>query len=318
MVRWRDEGRTTLTEKRPIAIDRRKLVTGAAGAALAAGTTLRLVRAQSATPAAGATASPAAATCVLTPELTEGPYYVANELVRQDITEGKAGVPLALRIAVQDTAGCAPLANAAIDIWHCDALGYYSGITGENPGGGGTAQTGSENANTTFLRGIQLTDDQGVATFQTIYPGWYMGRTVHIHLKVHVGGGETGASSGSSATPAASGEHYTGGHVAHTGQLFFDDATSDKVFALQPYAQHTGTRTRNDQDTILGDHAGEPGFLLDLTPADAGDLSKGFTGTITLGVDSSSTPAANTQGGGPSGGQGGPGGPPPTQGTPPA
>lgn len=296
-----------MNRKRPIAIDRRKLVTGAAGAALAAGTTLRLTRAQSATPATSAT--PAAATCTLTPELTEGPYYVANELVRQDITEGKAGVPLALRIAVQDTSGCTPLANAAVDIWHCDALGYYSGITGENPGGGGTAQTGSENATTTFLRGIQLTDAQGVATFQTIYPGWYMGRTVHIHVKVHVGGTGSGASAS---------EHYTGGHVAHTGQLFFDDATSDKVFALQPYATHTGTRTRNDQDNILGNHTNDPGFIVSLTQTDASDLSKGFTGTITLGVNPSSTPAANTQGGGPGGGQGGPGGPPPTQGTPPA
>jgi protocatechuate 3,4-dioxygenase beta subunit len=290
-----------LTKKQPI-IDRRTLVAGA-GAVLAAGTTLRLVQAQSSTPAASAAGSPAAAACVLTPELTEGPYYVANELVRQDITEGKAGVPLTLKITVQHSTGCTPLANAAVDIWHCDALGYYSGITGENPGGGGTSVTTSKNATTTFLRGIQPTDDQGVATFQTIYSGWYTGRTVHIHLKVHVGGTEA--------------KTYTGGHVAHTGQLFFDDTISDKVFALQPYATHTGTRTRNGEDNILGDHADEPGFLLDLTQTDASDLSQGFTGTIALGVDPNATPAATGPGG--NGNQGGPGGPPPSQqGTPPA
>lgn len=286
-----------MTSKRPVAIDRRKLVTGAAGAALAAGTTLRLTRAQSSTPASAAAASPAVATCVLAPELTEGPYYVENELVRQDITEGKAGFPLALRITVQESTSCAPLAKAAVDIWHCDALGYYSGISGEDPGGGGTSVTTADNAKTTFLRGIQLTDDQGVATFKTMYPGWYTGRTVHIHLKVNVGGTE--------------GTTYSGGHVAHTGQLFFNDALSDTIFALQPYATHTGTRTRNDGDNILGDHAGEPGFLVDVKQLDASDLSKGFTGTVTLGVDPNATPAATGAGGGP-------GGPPPTQGTPPA
>lgn len=306
-----------MTSKQPIAIDRRKLVAGA-GAALATGATFRLTRAQSSTPGAAESSTPTAATCVLTPELTEGPYYVANELVRKDITEGKDGVPLALKIAVQQTSSCAPLANAAVDIWHCDALGYYSGITGENPGGGGTSVTGADNKGTTFLRGIQLTDEQGVATFRTIYPGWYTGRTVHIHLKVHVGGTEGASSAGTSATPAGAGETYTGGHVAHTGQLFFDDAISDQVYTLQPYATHTGNRTRNDGDNILGDHADEPGFLLDLTPTDASDLSKGFTGTITIGVDPNATPAATGPGGQGGPGGGGPGGPPPTQSTPPA
>src|SRR5689334_7448557 len=97
--------------------------------------------------------------CVLAPEMTEGPYYLPLELVRRDLTEGKAGVPLRLRIAVMDTKDnvCAPLANAAVDLWHCDAQGYYSGISGENPGGG-AAPTGADNRQTTFLRGIQMTD----------------------------------------------------------------------------------------------------------------------------------------------------------------
>jgi|SRR5579884_1526296 len=272
------------------------------GTAIAQGTT-------GATPAASPTA------CVLTPEVTEGPYYVPNEIVRRDITEGKAGVPLRLRLTVTDTATCAPLANAAVDLWHCDNLGYYSGITGENPGGGGTSPTTEANATTTFLRGIQLTDANGVAEFETIYPGWYTSRTVHIHLKVHVDGA-VGA-----GTPAAgaTGQTYVGGHVAHAGQLFFDDAISDEVFKLGPYATHTGTRTRNADDSVLDGHASQPGFFLNLTPLTAGTIADGFLGTITLGVNPSATPAQSNGGegmGGQPGGPppGGPGGPP---GTPP-
>lgn len=125
--------------------------------------------------------------CVLTPGLTEGPYYLDGQLLRSDITEGKPGVPVTLQIAVQDITACDPLTNAAVEIWHCDAQGYYSGISGENPGGGGEP-TGDDNLTTTFLRGIQLTDENGTATFSTVYPGWYTSRTVHIHMKVHVEG----------------------------------------------------------------------------------------------------------------------------------
>jgi protocatechuate 3,4-dioxygenase beta subunit len=244
-------------------------------------------------------ATPAA--CVLTPELTEGPFYVESELVRQDITEGKPGVPLRLRIAVTDQTGCAPLANAAVDVWHCDAQGSYSGISGENPGGAADTPTTDENLTTTFLRGVQLTDDAGVAEFETLYPGWYMGRTVHIHMKVHVEG--------------TSGRTYEGGHVAHTGQLFFDDAISDQVFGTDAYAgRDDAQRLRNDGDNIFGDHADEPGFLLELTPVTTGSIADGLLGTITVGVDPSGTPAATGPGGGGPGGPpaaDGPGGPPP-------
>jgi protocatechuate 3,4-dioxygenase beta subunit len=247
---------------------------------------------------------------VLAAELTEGPYYVADQLVRKDITEGKPGLPLKLRIGVTDTSTCAPLANAAVDIWHCDAQGYYSGISGENPGGGNAA-TSDENLDTTFLRGIQLTDAEGVAEFETIYPGWYTGRTIHIHMKVHVDGeAET---------------TYEGGHVAHTGQLFFDDAITDQVVELEAYGGRDNTqRLRNDGDDILGDHADEPGFMLTLSNLTEGTLADGLLGAITLGVDSTATPSGVGAGGGgdqmggqpPQGGQGGPGNRP--EGTPPA
>ena len=236
-----------------------------------------------------ATATPADL-CLLTPELTEGPYYLDDQLLRQDITEGTPGTPLTLRIGVTDITTCAPLANAAVDVWHCDAKGYYSGIAGNRPGPDADPAVIAQAAAQTFLRGVQFTDADGFATFDTIYPGWYQGRTIHIHLLVHVGG-------------AAQNDHYQGGHIAHTGQLFFEDATSDGVFATaEAYAgRPDDLRTRNADDGILGAHADEPGFLIALTPVHEDAPQDGFTGTIVCGVDPTVTPAPTGFGGGPPG-----------------
>src|SRR5213080_3206228 len=114
-----------------------------------------------------------AVTCVLTPEQTEGPYYIAGELVRRNITEGRPGTPLTLRAFVVDASTCKAIRNAAVDIWHADAGGVYSGF-------------GAGSANRTFMRGIQRTNAAGLALFRSVYPGWYQGRTVHIHVKVHL------------------------------------------------------------------------------------------------------------------------------------
>jgi protocatechuate 3,4-dioxygenase beta subunit len=213
--------------------------------------------------------------------MTEGPYYVAGPLLRRDITEGKSGLPLRLRLGVVEVSdqSCTPLANAAVDVWHCDAQGYYSGVSSNVPGPDANPDLAAQAATQDFLRGVQLTDESGIAEFDTIYPGWYIGRTIHIHVKVHVGG-ET------------SGDQYEGGHVAHTGQIFFDDATSDEVFATgEAYAGRPNEmRTRNSDDGILGQHVDEPGFILTLTPLTADSPANGFSGTITFGVDPSATP----------------------------
>ena len=111
-----------------------------------------------------------AVSCVLAPEQTEGPYFLPGDKVRRNVTEGKAGVLLTLKLTVLDVSTCKPIKGAAVDIWHCDAVGTYAATT-----------------NKTFLRGIQKTDAKGVATFKTVYPGWYQGRTVHIHVKVSLG-----------------------------------------------------------------------------------------------------------------------------------
>jgi protocatechuate 3,4-dioxygenase beta subunit len=259
-------------------------------------------------------ASPTSEICVLTPEQTEGPFYLPLELMRQDITEGKPGVPLRLRIAVADINACAMLPDAAVDIWHCDAQGYYSGVD-SNPGGNAnqSEEAGAGTEAGTFLRGVQLTDADGIAEFQTIYPGWYSGRTVHIHMKVHVGGTPEVLELATPAGPDAG--TYEGGHVSHTGQIYFDDASSDEVFdTAEAYAgRDNAERLRNDQDGILGENADEPGFILALTPLGEDALVDGFLGEITIGVDPTATPEPAGFGGGPPPGEGGPppGGPPP-------
>jgi protocatechuate 3,4-dioxygenase beta subunit len=135
----------------------------------------------------------ATVSCILTPEQTEGPYYIAGEKLRRNITDGRPGTPLVLRAFVVDATTCRPIRNAAVDIWHADAGGVYSGF-----GDGASSRT--------FMRGIQRTNAKGLAQFRTVYPGWYQGRTVHIHVKVHVGGS-----------------------VVHTGQLYFPDSVTDAV-----------------------------------------------------------------------------------------
>jgi protocatechuate 3,4-dioxygenase beta subunit len=247
--------------------------------------------------------------CVLTSEQEEGPYYVDDRVLRRDVTEGRAGLPLQLRVAIVDSRTCAPLKDAAVDIWHCDALGVYSGFTanggGENgfpggpppggmrqggmrqggrgpggPGGrGGMGERGRGTAvdDTRFLRGVQITDAKGAAEFVTIYPGWYQGRTLHIHLKVHVGG-----------TAAAK---HSGGQVAHTGQLFLPEDLTTDVAKLAPYAEHTQVhRTLHSEDNIFRNQGGSQ-TVMQTTRLQKGSNAGGFLATVTLAVDPAATPA---------------------------
>ncbi|MFL5837362.1 MAG: intradiol ring-cleavage dioxygenase [Solirubrobacteraceae bacterium] len=187
----------------------------------------------------GATSS---SQCVLSPELTEGPYYIDENLIRRDITEGKDGLALQLRLTVEDASTCKPIHRATVEVWHADATGSYSGFDG--------AAT-----QTTYLRGGQRTNRNGLAIIDTIYPGWYQGRTPHIHLKVHVGG-----------------------DVVHTGQLFFKTATSEAVYETGAYASHGEPDTTNASDNIYA--SGGNKSLLRLTKRSGG----GYRGAITLGI----------------------------------
>jgi protocatechuate 3,4-dioxygenase beta subunit len=170
--------------------------------------------------------------CTLTPEMTEGPFYFDADAVRSDIRDGREGVTLRLALRVRDAA-CSPIPNAVVDIWHCDAGGEYS--VADDP----------------FLRGVQTTNRDGIAEFTTIYPGWYQGRTVHIHAKVHL----------DSSTVL-------------TTQLYFDDAVSDRVFAAAPYAARGERSQRNDGDGIF-----DPATVLDLSRE-----GSEYVGTLSIDV----------------------------------
>ena len=205
-------------------------------------------------------ADAATPSCTLSPEVTQGPYYLDLDKIRRDVTEGKSGLRLDLRIKVVNASTCKALEDVAVEIWHADAGGTYSGFSQEGTAG------------KTYLRGVQLTGESGVAQFHTIYPGWYPGRAIHIHMKAHVGG-------------RAAGRTYKGGRTAHTGQLFFNDSVSDRVVRLSPYSGRSGTRLRNSEDSIY--HEAGSGALLRLRRRKASTIRKGLIGTITVGIDPS-------------------------------
>ncbi|MGW2518724.1 intradiol ring-cleavage dioxygenase [Streptomyces sp. NPDC001617] len=250
---------------------------------------------------ATASASSTSECMTLMSSVTEGPYYLDGALVRKDITEGKAGVPLTLRLTVVDaTDGCTPVKGAAVEIWHCDAWGYYSGYTTANPGGSAPAESeeGDSANDQTYLRGYQIANANGVVKFETIFPGWYTPRTCHIHVKVHTGGEKEDGT-------------YEGGKVNYTGQLFFDDDIAEEIFTLDPYAKHTGSYTVLADDMVY-DGGGASSGLLTLKAVHKTDPSKGYKGFLALGID----PDAENTGAG-SGGGGTPPSDAPT-GTPPS
>jgi protocatechuate 3,4-dioxygenase beta subunit len=195
---------------------------GASGSGAAAATALA-----SASAIAVASAIPS---CVVVPELTEGPYYLDVDLERSDIRANTgdgaisdgAVLELGWLVSQVDGDACVPLEGVIVDVWHCDALGVYSGVSGD-PGD--------------FLRGYQRTDTSGAATFTTVYPGWYSGRAVHIHFKIRT-------------DPDAD-----GGFEA-TSQLFFDDAFSAEVFATGVYASKGTQDVPNDADGIFAQSGG--------------------------------------------------------------
>ncbi len=209
-----------------------------------------------ATSAATATsAGSAVPSCIVVPALTERPYYVDEKLNRSDIRSDTAtaavkdGLPLALTFVVSQVgSACAPLADATVDVWHCDAGGVYSDVSDPS------FNTKGQN----FLRGYQATDAQGRAGFSTIYPGWYQGRAVHIHFKIRTN------------PSGASGHEFT-------SQLFFDDALNAEVFASQPYSQKGFGWLRNDGDMIFQQSNGQ----LTLAPAKSG---VGYAATFDIGL----------------------------------
>jgi protocatechuate 3,4-dioxygenase beta subunit len=194
----------------------------------------------------------AAGACSLDPEVTEGPYWIDNHLTRRDVREDRKGLLLKLNLTVVNASTCKAIKGADVEIWHADAAGTYSDF-GSSPGQG-------TNNSKRYLRGHQKSDASGRLSFLTIYPGWYRGRTPHIHVKVHVGG-----------------------NTIHTGQLFFRDATSDKVYATAIYRSHGQPDTTNANDMIYRQASGSAA-LVSLRRRSSTSLARGFNGSAVLAV----------------------------------
>jgi protocatechuate 3,4-dioxygenase beta subunit len=223
------------------------------------------------------TALDAARTCAASPEQTQGPYWFDVDSLRSDITEGRPGTPLQLALRVQDVSACAtggaatPVASSVVEIWHCDAGGLYSGFESGSTGGPGGAPparpetpevsdgsyaSGDQEATTTddgtYLRGAQVADANGVVQFATVFPGWYRGRTTHIHLKVHLDR-----------------------ETVLTSQVYVDDAVAGEVYATAPYNTRTGRDTFNADDRIFS----EEGLLA------VERIGSGYRGVLNIGVN---------------------------------
>ncbi|KAG8743730.1 hypothetical protein FRC10_011512 [Ceratobasidium sp. 414] len=273
-------------------------------------------------------------TCILTPEVTQGPYHILGEMVRQDITQGQAGIPLTVEVDFIDIETCEAVPNLWVDAWHCNSTGYYSGyisMTGANLSGGGfgggnmtngtappdvtmsgsVLPTGSMTANSTaaetttastststqnaysgadataaasmlnneptdqesFLRGTWQADADGHWTMQSIFPGWYSGRSIHFHVKVYENG-----------TVAENGT-FIAGRAMHTGQFFFNESIVQEVAAVEPYNTNTVTRLTNDEDMWFAyENAEGYNALMDVVYAGT-NLTDGLIGSIIVGLN---------------------------------
>ena len=247
-------------------------------------------------------------TCVLSPEVTEGPYYwPRSQTLRQDMSEGQPGVPLWLDIGVLNMATCEPLEDVLIDLWHCNATGSYSSFMGLSPNTEfetllkqlnvsqyGMGSTDLHTDDTTFLRGMWPTDRNGMMEMKTVFPGkcsklypftklcipdnqigFYSERSIHIHAQVHTDWTVRG-----NGTMAR-------GNTVSTGQLYFAEPLSQKIMSLEPYVSHTEiNRTTNAVDTVFSQGFGN-GYnpVVSVVPVDGEDVTKGMVGYVTIGVD---------------------------------
>jgi protocatechuate 3,4-dioxygenase beta subunit len=196
---------------------------GAASAALAAACGSSPTTPSTTTSSSSTGGTTTSSSCAVSPEETAGPYPDRTGMIgnsgfyRQDITEGKSGLPLTLALTIVNVRStCAPVANATVEIWQCDATGNYSEY------GNSVGQT--------FLRGLQTTDSSGMVTFKTIYPGWYMGRATHIHVEVFVNGA-----------------------TVKTTQIAFPETVSASVYRTGVYAAHGQNSTTNSGDNVFSD-----------------------------------------------------------------
>ncbi|GBG23844.1 Hypothetical Protein FCC1311_000642 [Hondaea fermentalgiana] len=230
--------------------------------------------------------------CPLDPEVTEGPYVWDEAPIRADMTEDRDGVPFQMQVTVVNSSSCETVANAAVEFWHCDADGIYSHFIAQS------TNSGSATDDSTFLRGIQYTNSTGTAVMNSIFPGWYRGRTTHVHIRVHF-----------NIVAAEDGESYTGGTVTHVGQLFFADDVVEELATDDAYADNTVSKTSLASDNIYSNQGGTYG-LMTIAEMNEGEgilsgvvgyvtgILSGVVGYVTVGIDSdtaiTTTPAPAT------------------------
>ncbi|MBD2816405.1 intradiol ring-cleavage dioxygenase [Xenorhabdus sp. Flor] len=208
--------------------------------------------------------------CEMTPEEMSGPYFINNKLLRRNITEDEPGIPLLLTMKIIDSVTCKPLNDIFIDIWHCNAMGKYSGWKYINPdlkapsGGIGTISRTDES---TFLRGAQRTDKEGIVRFTTIFPGFYAGRALHIHLSAR----------NANIQKRQEDKFY------FVGQLYFPEDISKEVMINDMYSPRGIDRLKNEDDSIF---SGAKNRAAILTVKKIGDsLLDGLHGKIVLSIN---------------------------------
>jgi protocatechuate 3,4-dioxygenase beta subunit len=234
---------------RPLRLNRRRALAGAGVLAIprwltACSSDGRTAASPEMSPAATGSPDGSVASCLLTPAQTEGPFFYDTGLERRDIRDGKPGALLELGLRVVDAESCAPISGALVEVWHADAAGVYSAFD--------VAQGNSGNAaGQTFLRGFQATDASGQVEFLSVYPGWYPGRTPHIHIMVLLPGARESA--------------------LLTTQLYFPESVTDAVYATEPYAARGPRSTTNASDGV-----GVPSALVGAVDATDGDWSTSF------------------------------------------
>ncbi|WP_347901608.1 intradiol ring-cleavage dioxygenase [Pseudomonas purpurea] len=217
------------------------------------------------------TPSPQAHVCVLAPEQIAGPYFRNPKLIRRNISEGSSGVPLLLRLRIVDAATCLPVSDALVDIWHCNARGAYSGWSKVNPDQ--EVSVGSIGAiprtdDDTYLRGGQFSDRNGCVRFTSIYPGFYAGRALHIHVAVRIMGSN----------------YLDDRHVAWVGQLYLPEVASRPVLNTQEYAGRTVSVLNNAEDDYYTRMGGERSTL-SIYPIGRDSWEDGYFGYMSIGID---------------------------------
>ena len=217
-------------------------------------------------------AAPSQPACLLSPEQIAGPYFRNPKLIRRNISEGADGVPLILRLAIVDAMTGQPVTGALVDIWHCNARGAYSGWSQINPDKevdvgeiGSIPRTDDD----TYLRGGQFTDKHGVVRFTTIYPGFYAGRSLHIHVAVRITAGNN---------------YLQERHVAWVGQLYLPEAASRSVLNTREYSGRKASPLTNDEDIYYKHHGGEASTLSVHTLSRKSN-DDGYFGSTTIAID---------------------------------